>query len=228
MIYIVEDDQNIRELECYALTQAGFKAQGFERDIPFLEAMQKTLPRLIILDIMLPGTSGISLLEQIKSNSLTKSIPVIMVTAKDSEMNKVHGLDAGADDYIVKPFGVMELISRVKAVLRRSESKANKTFTIDCLTLDLDRHLVSINNVPISLTPIEFSLLHYLILNKGLALSRDKILENVWNMHFSADTRTVDVHMRSLRSKLKEASHLLQTVRGIGYKLEDNYAKEDC
>lgn len=228
MIYIVEDDQSIRELECYALKQAGFEVEGFEQGTDFFEMMRTVLPEIILLDVMLPGEDGIAILEKIRNNPITSHIPVLMVTAKGTELNKVKALDLGADDYIVKPFGVMELISRVKAVLRRTKSPEKTTkFVVGKLVLDTKRHSVMVGDEVVALTPMEFDLLHYMLLNQGIALTREQILQAVWGITYTGDTRTVDVHMGSLRSKLHGMDSLLKTVRGVGYKLEANNAKEN-
>ncbi len=227
MIYIVEDDRSIRELECYALTQAGFETVGFENGADFHVALQTRIPRMVLLDVMLPNEDGYAILKRLRSDYRTKDLPVVMVTAKGDEMDKVQALDGGADDYIVKPFGVMELISRVKAVLRRSQKEeTDKVLCIDRLTMDIPRHKVMVDGNEVSLTHMEFELLRYLMLNHGIALSREQLLDGVWGIHYVGDTRTVDVHMRSLRVKLGDMSVLLQTVRGVGYRMEAHDAKK--
>ena len=223
-IYYVEDDTSIRELVLYALKTADFQVMGFENAATFYQQIKKQLPDLILLDIMLPDEDGISILKKLKSSTDTESIPVIMMTAKSAEYDKVLGLDSGADDYITKPFGVMELISRVKAVIRRS-GRGNKTgkeqLKIKELVLDEQKHEVYAGDEKISLTFKEFELLCYLMKNRGLVLSRDKILNTIWNYEYEGESRTVDVHIGSLRQKLGTYGDFIKTVRGIGYKIED-------
>ncbi|NLY77645.1 MAG: response regulator transcription factor [Tissierellia bacterium] len=219
LIYCVEDDEDIRELVVYALKNNGFKAKGFESSKELFTAPH---PDLIILDIMLPGEDGYSILERLKSNTMTGDIPVIMLTAKTSEFDKVKGLDMGADDYIAKPFGILELISRVKAVLRRSNrGKTSKQLTFKNIVLDYDKYLVLVNQKEVSLTHKEFELLYYLMKNQGIVLSRNKIMNEIWGFDFEGETRTIDVHIRTLRLKLGEAGKYIQTVRNVGYKLGD-------
>ncbi|MDO5145342.1 MAG: response regulator transcription factor [bacterium] len=228
MIYVVEDDQSIRELECYALTQAGFETRGFEDGTAFLNAVRTQTPKLVLLDVMLPGVDGIHLLKRLRQDPRTRRLPVVMVTARGEEMDKVQALDGGADDYLVKPFGVMELISRVKAVLRRSQNDVPQT-ELRCAEVHMDvaRHKVFVDDKTITLTHMEFELLRYLMLNQGMALTRERLLDTVWGVDYMGDTRTVDVHMRTLRVKLGEASRLIQTVRGVGYRLEADDAEKD-
>ena len=222
MIYVVEDDPGIRELECYALRQAGFEARGFEEGEAFLEAVRVQLPKLVLLDVMLPGEDGNRLLARLKQDSRTRRLPVIMVTARGEEMDKVQGLDGGADDYIVKPFGVMELLSRVRAVLRRAKDEQPQAeLAVGDLRMDVARHRVFADGRDVTLTHMEFELLRYLLINRGIALTRERLLDAVWGVDYPGDTRTVDVHMRTLRVKLGQASRYLQTVRGVGYRLED-------
>ncbi|MDD3334544.1 MAG: response regulator transcription factor [Eubacteriales bacterium] len=228
MIYVVEDDQGIRELESYALRQAGYEVDSFEEGASFFAALEKKLPRLVLLDVMLPGDDGFAILKKLKENSRFMDIPVLMVTAKDMEMDKVRGLDGGADDYVVKPFGVMELLSRVKAVLRRSAGKQEtEELCIGGLRLDDSRRKVLVENHEISLTYMEYELLHFLMLNRGMALSRERLLDAVWGMDYVGDTRTVDVHVRALRVKLGALCGYLQTVRGVGYRMEEFDGKEN-
>ena len=223
MIYSVEDDQPIRDLVLYALRQAGYEAEGFSEGRPFLEAMKARLPQMILLDQMLPGTDGAKLLAGIRADERTRHIPVIMLTAKDNEMDKVRSLDAGADDYIIKPFGVMELLSRIRAVLRRSETKeAAERLSAGPLCLDPARHEVTVGNVPVLLTNKEFRLLQFLMTNQGLVFSREQLLSKVWDTDYAGDTRTVDMHVRTLRAKLGEAAFMIQTRRGVGYLLSDD------
>ena len=217
MIYCVEDDSNIRELVVYTLESTGMKACGFPDGTAFMKALAFETPELVLLDIMLPGEDGISLLKKLKSSAKTKDIPVIMVTAKGAEYDKVIGLDSGADDYVTKPFGMMELISRVKAVLRRTKREEKSTqYEIRNLMLDQKKHEV---RIPVTLTLKEFELLELLIRNKNIVLSRDRLLEEVWGYDFDGETRTIDVHIRTLRQKLKSAGDLIETVRGVGYRM---------
>lgn len=220
MIYCVEDEKNIRELVVYALKTGGFEACGFDDGDSFFSALKKTKPSLIMLDIMLPGEDGLSILHRLKTNGATADIPVIMLTAKSSEYDKVQGLDGGADDYIAKPFGVMELISRVKAVLRRAQPKdiINELHAGD-IVLNVQKHTVCDRRGEITLTYKEFELLRYLMENTGVVLTRDKLLETIWGYDFEGGTRTVDVHIRTLRMKLGESGNIIETVRGVGYKI---------
>lgn len=222
MIYCVEDERNIRELLVYTLGTTGFEAKGIRDGKELKKALKEELPELILLDIMLPGEDGYSILENLKKNQETKDIPVIMVTAKEAEYDKVRGLDSGADDYITKPFGMMEFIARVKAVLRRvSKQSGKKEYTYKGLTIHIERHQVFDGERQVELTLKEFELLRYLMENQGLVLSRDQILEKIWGYEFSGETRTVDVHIRTLRQKLGESGFLIETVRGVGYRIGD-------
>lgn len=224
VIYYVEDDNSIRELVVYALKTSGFQVMGFENAALFYQQMKEQLPDLILLDIMLPDEDGVSILKNLRNERDTAQIPVIMMTAKSSEYDKVLGLDSGADDYITKPFGVMELISRVKAVIRRSSRNAGEpgeAIVIGDLTLDEQKHEVYVKGEPVSLTFKEFELLCYLMKNRSLVLSRDKILNTIWNYEYEGESRTVDVHIGSLRQKLGSCGDLIKTVRGIGYKIGD-------
>ena len=229
MIYVVEDDPGIRELECYALKQAGFEARGFEEGEAFLEAVRVQLPQLVLLDVMLPGEDGNRLLARLRQDPRTRRLPVIMVTARGEEMDKVQGLDGGADDYIVKPFGVMELLSRVRAVIRRAgdEQSPQTELAVGDLRMDVARYRVFVKGRDVTLTHMEFELLRYLLINRGIALTRERLLDAVWGVDYPGDTRTVDVHIRTLRVKLGEASRCLQTVRGVGYRLEDADAEKN-
>ena len=223
-IYYVEDDTSIRELVLYALKTAEFQVMGFENAASFYKRMKEQQPNLILLDIMLPDEDGVSILKKLKSRPDTENIPVIMMTAKSSEYDKVLGLDSGADDYITKPFGVMELISRVKAVIRRSDrskGSAGEVLKIGELVLDEQKHEVYARGQAVSLTFKEFELLSYLMKNRGLVLSRDKILNTIWNYEYEGESRTVDVHIGSLRQKLGTCGDFIKTIRGIGYKIED-------
>lgn len=223
-IYYVEDDTSIRELVLYALKTAEFQVMGFENAASFYKRMKEQQPDLILLDIMLPDEDGVNILKKLKSIPDTENIPVIMMTAKSSEYDKVLGLDSGADDYITKPFGVMELISRVKAVIRRSDrskGSAGEVLKIGELVLDEQKHEVYARGQEVSLTFKEFELLSYLMKNRGLVLSRDKILNTIWNYEYEGESRTVDVHIGSLRQKLGTCGDFIKTIRGIGYKIED-------
>jgi len=222
MIHVVEDDDGVRELELYALRQAGFEAEGFQTTAMFRTALEKTVPALVLLDVMLPGEDGVTLLQSLRRDPRTKRLPVILVTAKGAEMDKVRGLDAGADDYLSKPFGIMELLARVRALLRRSETaKPAQVLTVGALTLDRDRHLVSAEGRSVELTHMEFELLSFLMAHTGKAVTREVLLDDVWGLGFAGDTRTVDVHIRSLRQKLDPCGAMIHTVRGVGYKLEE-------
>ena len=220
MIYCVEDELNIRELLIYTLETTGFSARGFSSGKELRAALREELPDLILLDIMLPGDDGYTILEKLKSMSTAKNIPVIMVTAKEAEFDKVKGLESGADDYITKPFGMMEFIARVKAVLRRSaRQNEDKELHYEELYLNVGRHEVRYREEKIELTRKEFELLQYLMENKGLVMTRNQILCHVWGYDFDGETRTVDVHVRTLRQKLGEAGSLIETVRGVGYRI---------
>lgn len=221
LIYCVEDDESIRELIVYALNSNGFNAIGFEDASHLYKEITSKIPDLLILDIMLPGDDGYKVLEKIRGNNITKDIPVIMLTAKNSEFDKVKGLDMGADDYMTKPFGVMELISRVKAVLRRShKSKVEETvLSFDNLSLNFKKRMVTVDGKQVDLTFKEFELLYYLLKNQGIVLSRDKIMSEVWGIDFQGESRTVDVHIRTLRLKLGNAGKIIQTIRSVGYRI---------
>ena len=227
MIYSVEDDNSIRDLMVYTLNVSGFEAQGFESSKSFWIAMKQQLPELVILDVMLPGEDGLTILNKLRSSPLTADIPVIMATANGSEYDKVIGLDSGADDYLVKPFGMMEMISRIKAVLRRTNNKQPLVLTYGIITLNQDKHSVTINGKPVVLTLKEYELLKLFMENPGHVFSRDTILSRVWGVSFESETRTVDVHIGTLRTKLEDAGNLVQTVRGVGYKLEEAYEQQD-
>ena len=217
-IYIVEDDADIREIVLYALRSAGFEAQGFERAAQFWPALEKSLPDLLLLDIMLPGEDGLSILKRLRGNTKTKTLPVIMLTAKGSEFDKVKGLDLGADDYIAKPFGVMELISRINALLRRTGHQTDK-LSYQNIVLDSARRTVLVDGESVNLTYKEYELLYFLLLNAGIVMSREKILEAVWGWDFEGESRTLDMHIRMLRQKLGPAGEHIKTVRNVGYKL---------
>lgn len=220
MIYCVEDERNIRELLIYTLETTGFQAKGFENGKELQKALEEEVPELILLDIMLPGEDGYSILEKLKNNSVTRNIPVIMVTAKEAEYDKVRGLEGGADDYITKPFGMMEFVARVKAVLRRSSRQVeDRELRCSDLYIKVKRHEVWYKERKIDLTRKEFELLLYLMENKSLVMIRNQILCHVWGYDFDGETRTVDVHVRSLRQKLGEAGNYIETVRGVGYRI---------
>lgn len=223
MIYCVEDDDDIRELMLYTLRTTGFETQGFPNSELFWQAMEQVKPDLILLDIMLPGSDGLSSLEELRAKKSSESIPVIMATAKGTEFDKVKGLDMGADDYLVKPFGMMEMISRIKAVLRRTQShvQEDKTLTIGSISLDVQNYTVKKDNKVIHLTLKEFELFALLMKNPNRVFTRQELLNQVWGEHFVGETRTVDVHIGTLRTKLGDASHLIKTIRGVGYRLEE-------
>lgn len=222
MIYCVEDDKNIQEMIIYSLKSVGFSAKGFDDSSNLYNEIEKEIPKLILLDIMLPNEDGLSILKKIKNNAKYKDIPVIMLTAKSTEFDKVKGLDLGADDYVSKPFGVMELIARIKAVLRRNSSSNNsnsiKFKNIEIIT---DKHLVKVNDSEVKLTLKEYELLKELMLHSGIVLTREQLLEKIWGYDYYGETRTVDVHIRTLRSKIDNASEYIQTIRGVGYKFSN-------
>lgn len=221
MIYLVEDDDNIRELQSYALKNSGFDVRDFSSGEALADAMKQETPQLILLDIMLPGEDGLAILRRLRGDPVTAHIPVILVTAKTGEMDKVKGLDFGADDYIAKPFGVMELISRVKAVLRRAAPLEHmELLRAGGVTLDCERREVLADGAPCALTYKEFELLRYFMENRGLALSRDQIMLKIWGYDFEGESRTVDMHVKTLRQKLGGQGALIKTIRNVGYKLE--------
>lgn len=220
MIYCVEDERNIRELIVYTLEASGFEAEGFVDGKELFLRISEKKPELILLDIMLPGEDGMTVLRKLKSSAGTRNIPVIMVTAKGSEYDKVMALDGGADDYISKPFGMMEFVARVRALLRRTQSPASShRLSVGELELDVDQHVVWVSGEEVTLTLKEFQLLHYLMENRGIVLSRDQLLEHIWGYDFGGETRTVDVHVRTLRQKLGSCGELVETVRGVGYRI---------
>lgn len=225
LIYCVEDDPGIRELITCTLNTADFKVLGFGEPQGLLLELKKKLPNLILLDIMLPKTDGITILKNLKQDVLYKDIPVIMLTAKSMEIDKVNGLEAGADDFITKPFGVLELIARVKAVLRRSGKKIDERNIIEFkgLIVDYEKRNLMYENSPITLTYKEFELLFYLMLNKGIVLTREKILRKIWGYDYEGETRTVDMHIKTIRQKIELTGcpNYIKTVRGAGYKLEE-------
>ena len=222
MIFCVEDDAGIRDLMIYTLNASGFRAVGFENAKEFYTALADTVPELIMLDIMLPGEDGISILKRLKADARTADIPVIMATAKGNEYDKVIGLDLGADDYLAKPFGMMEMASRVRAVLRRSGRAAEKPqlIRVGSLEMNLNEHSVTADGIRVQLTLKEFELLHTFMTNPGRAFTREQLLSSVWCEDFMGETRTVDVHVGTLRQKLGACGKYIRTVRGVGYKLE--------
>ncbi|WP_173465146.1 response regulator transcription factor [Fibrobacter sp. UBA4297] len=223
MIYIVEDDAEVREMETYALKSSGFEVLAFDCGKAMDEQVKVNVPDLFILDIMLPGEDGLSILKRLRSQEITRDIPVIMLTAKGAELDKVKGLDLGADDYMAKPFGILELISRVRAVLRRSDrgtvvSEVSEIFSVGNVELDDRRHLVRVNGNAVDLTFKEYELLKLLMSHPGTVYSRQQILEKIWGIDFDMDTRTVDMHVKTLRQKLGDQGSIVQTVRNVGYK----------
>ena len=221
MIWCVDDDNTIRDIEVYTLTQTGFEAKGFADGISMLEALKTEKPELIVLDIMLPGKDGVDVLKEIRQNPETRKIPVIMATAKGTEMDKIHGLDTGADDYLVKPFGVMEMVSRIKAVLRRCEpDEKEEVLSIGEITLSDKEHLVTVNGEKVVLTFKEFEILKLFMQSPGIVFSRDKLLSEVWGIDYLGESRTVDMHIKTLRQKLGDAGTIIETVIGVGYKME--------
>ncbi len=224
MIYFVEDDNSIRELVTYTLGSAGMPAEGFEKPSLFWTALESSLPDLILLDIMLPEEDGLSILRKLRARTDTKDIPVMMLTAKSSEYEKVIGLDAGADDYLPKPFGMMELIARVRALLRRTQKSSApeaQAYQLGSLYVSPEKHIVQVNGCDIVLTFKEFEMLCLLLKNKDIVLTREQFLNNVWGYSFDGENRTVDVHIRTLRQKLGDAGNYIKTIRGIGYKIEE-------
>lgn len=219
MIYCVDDDDTIRDIEVYTLKQMGFEAKGFDNGITMLESLEHELPQLIILDIMMPNLDGVEVLKRLKENARTQSIPVIMASAKGQEMDKINSLDIGADDYLVKPFGIMEMVSRVKAVLRRCNHQVD-VLTYKDLSLYRQEREVVVNDKKINLTYKEFELLQLLMQSPRIVLSREQIIQQVWGLDFLGESRTVDMHIKTLRQKLGYAGKYIQTVIGIGYKLE--------
>ena len=232
LIYCVEDDDGIRELITCVLRSGSYETEVFDCAAPFNEAVKKRVPDLILLDIMLPDEDGFSILRRLRADKTTADVPVIMLTAKTAELDKVNGLESGADDYICKPFGVMELLSRIKAVLRRTGRKSavsDSVLEIDGLSLDNEKRIVTYNGTEVTLTYKEFELLACLMRNKGIVLTREKLMEQVWGFDFEGETRTVDVHVKTLRQKLELAgcSGLIRTVRSVGYKINSAYAEKN-
>ena len=226
MIWCVEDDSSIRDIELYALNSAGFEAKGFEDGLSFWEALKTEKPELIVLDVMLPGMDGIELLTRMKDSAELCGIPVILATAKGQEYDRIHGLDLGADDYIVKPFSMMEMVSRVKAVLRRSQPKeVSKLLKVDGLVVNLDEHTVVVDGVRVQLTYKEFELLRTFLSHPGKVYTREQLFSLVWNLDYMGDSRTLDSHIRTLRQKLDDYGKMIETVRNVGYRWEAGYDK---
>lgn len=219
LIYVVEDDKNIQEIETFALSNVDYRVEGFASAGDFYEALNREIPDLILLDIMLPDEDGLSIVKKLRIRQDTLFVPIIMVTAKTTEIDKVKGLDIGADDYLTKPFGVMELISRVKAMLRRSirPEEKEKVLRLGNIILDRSKHAVYVNDVPCDLTYKEYELLKLLMQNAGMVTSREVILDRVWGINFEGESRTLDMHIKTLRQKLKEEGRLIKTVRNVGY-----------
>lgn len=221
MIWCVEDDASIRDIEVYTLTSTGFEARGFDDGVSFWSALQTEKPDLVVLDVMLPGVDGIELLQRMKASAELRTIPVVMATAKGAEYDKIRGLDLGADYYLVKPFGVMELVSCVKAVLRRCRpDKAAHLLRSGGLVVDLDAHTVTVDGARVALTYKEFELLRLFLAHPGMAFTRDQLFQEVWGMDFCGETRTVDMHIRTLRQKLGPYGRRIETVRNVGYRME--------
>ncbi len=221
MIWCVEDDASIRDIEIYTLSSTGFEARGFDDGVSFWSALQTQKPDLVVLDVMLPGVDGIELLQRMKASAELRTIPVVMATAKGAEYDKIRGLDLGADYYLVKPFGVMELVSCVKAVLRRCRpDKAAHLLRSGGLVVDLDAHTVTVDGARVALTYKEFELLRLFLSHPGMAFTRDQLFQEVWGMDFCGETRTVDMHIRTLRQKLGPYGRRIETVRNVGYRME--------
>ncbi|MDY3927835.1 MAG: response regulator transcription factor [Clostridia bacterium] len=218
MIYCVEDDINIRELIEYTLVQSGFEFCGFENSTDFYDKLSQKKPDLILLDIMLPDKDGMTILKELRASRITKSLPIIMLTAKSGQMDKIKGLDSGADDYITKPFDILELISRIKALLRRTEKKES-VLEYKNIFIDSEKRVITVDSVPVTLTYKEFELLCLLIRNNGIVMDRERIMNEIWGVDFEGETRTVDVHIRTLRQKLGEAGNCIETIRNVGYRI---------
>ena len=228
MIWCVEDDPSIREIEVYALNSTGLEARGFADGEEFWKALEGETPELVLLDVMLPGEDGVAILKRLRDQERWRDIPVIMATAKGTEFDKVQSLDLGADDYITKPFGMMEMVSRVKAVLRRSQPKqAASSLKLKGLTLDESQHTVTIDGERVVLTYKEYELLRLFLSHPGMAFSREQLLQTVWNTDYAVETRTVDMHIRTLRQKLGDYGRYIETIRGVGYRLENQYDKQN-
>ena len=221
IIYIVEDDRNIREIETIALKNSGYTVEAFELAKPFYRRLDERTPDFVLLDVMLPDEDGLDILKKLRSRGDTKKLPILMVTAKSTELDKVRGLDMGADDYLSKPFGVMELVSRVKALLRRTMADTEEKFyRLGDIFMDGERRMAYVKDAPIELTFKEYELLKYLISNQGIVLTREQIMGQVWGTYFEGETRTVDMHIKTLRQKLMEEGARIRTVRNVGYVIE--------
>ena len=228
MIWCVEDDPAIREIEVYALNSTGLDSRGFENGTQLWQALEGETPGLILLDVMLPGEDGVTILQRLRADERYRDIPVIMATARGTEFDKVQSLDLGADDYITKPFGMMEMVSRVKAVLRRTQPRQSAALLkLGGLTLDENQHTVAINGQRVVLTFKEYELLRLFLSHPGMAFSRDQLLQTVWNTDYAVETRTVDMHIRTLRQKLGAYGSCIETIRGVGYRLEGQYDKQN-
>ncbi|MBR2890671.1 MAG: response regulator transcription factor [Oscillospiraceae bacterium] len=226
MIWCVEDDSSIRDIEVYALSSTGFDARGFEDGDSFWEALQSERPELVVLDVMLPGKDGVTLLKLMKQSEEFRDIPVIMATAKGTEYDKIQSLDLGSDDYLVKPFGIMEMVSRVKAVLRRCKRTApSNLLKLEGLVLNPEEHTVTVDGERITLTYKEYELLHLFLSQPGIAFTREQLLASVWNTEYAGETRTVDMHIRTLRQKLGSYGNIIETIRNVGYRLENKHDK---
>lgn len=226
LIYIVEDDPGIQEIEMMALKNSNYMVQAFDRATSFYEKLEEILPDLILLDIMLPDEDGYKIVRKLRSNPQTRRIPVIMITAKTSEMDMVKGLDDGADDYIRKPFSVMELLSRVRALLRRSQEEVPEQLVVGSIMLDHERHIVLADNHNVLLTLKEYELLRYLMINAEVVLTRESIMRFVWGVDFEGESRTVDMHIKTLRQKLGDCGKQIRTIRGVGYSISKEYGEE--
>ena len=221
MIWCVDDDSTIRDIEVYTLTQTGFEAKGFADGISMLEALKTEKPDLIVLDIMMPGMDGVEVLKEVRSRADSRKIPIIMATAKGTEMDKIQSLDTGADDYLVKPFGVMEMVSRIKAILRRcAPDEVSDVITVGEITLNDKEHTVSVSGEKVALTFKEFEILKMFMSNPGAVFSREKLLSTVWGVDYLGESRTVDMHIKTLRHKLGESGKCIETVIGVGYRME--------
>ena len=226
LIYIVEDDPSIQEIEMMALKNSNYMVQAFDRAASFYEKLEKVIPDLVLLDIMLPDEDGYKIVRRLRNNPKTRRIPVIMITAKTTEMDMVKGLDDGADDYIRKPFSVMELLSRVRALLRRSQEEPPEQLLVGSIMLDNDKHSVIAGDRAVLLTLREYELLRYLMINEDIVLTRDSIMRSVWGMDFEGETRTVDMHIKTLRQKLMEYGKQIRTIRGVGYSISKECGDE--
>lgn len=227
MIYLLEDDQNIRDFTVYAVQSAGLDIRGFSLPSEFRAAVAESIPDVVLLDIMLPEEDGLSVLRWLRGMPATRKLPIMMLSARSTEYDKVLGLDSGADDYLAKPFGVMELLSRIRALLRRTANGSDHSDELLCsggITLSAARHFVTVHETEIGLTGKEFDLLAMLMRNQGIVLSRERILESVWGYDYTGESRTVDVHIRTLRAKLGDAGNAVETVRGVGYRFQEDHS----